>query len=140
MESNGQRPSKKQHELLGFIEKFIAEHGYGPSYREIMNGCNYSSVATVALHVNNLIKKGRLRKKDRSARSLEIVGSPDSQPKGRNPSPTDDSGKKWLLNLIDQKLANVAEPPQRQAKIQKFAQALKVLGFEDIAEDLKNRS
>lgn len=73
-ESNTVRPTKKQRELLGFIESFIKENGYSPSYREIMGGLGYTSVATVALHVNNLIKRGHLRKRDRSARSLEIVG------------------------------------------------------------------
>ena len=72
-----ERPTKKQYELLSFIETFVAEKGYGPSYREIMAGCNYNSVATVALHVNNLIKKGHLHKKDRSARSLEVVNKSD---------------------------------------------------------------
>src|SRR5215203_4675992 len=67
------RPTKKQRELLKYIERFIAEHGYSPSYREIMNGLNYNSVATVALHVNSLIKRGHLRKRDHSARSLEVV-------------------------------------------------------------------
>src|SRR4051812_7921483 len=67
------RPTKKQRELLSFIEQFITEHGYSPSYREIMNGLHYTSVATVALHVGNLIKRGHLRKRDHSARSLEVV-------------------------------------------------------------------
>ena len=67
------RPTKKQQELLVFIQQFIAEHGYSPSYREIMNGCQYTSVATVALHVGNLIKRGHLRKRDHSARSIEVV-------------------------------------------------------------------
>jgi len=67
------RPTKKQHQLLDFIRQFIEEHGYSPSYREIMRGCNYTSVATVALHVNNLITRGHLRKRDNSARSLEVV-------------------------------------------------------------------
>src|ERR1700759_1920082 len=67
------RPPKKQKELLSFIEAFIVEHGYSPSYREIMNGLQYTSVATVALHVGNLIKRGHLRKRDHSARSLEVV-------------------------------------------------------------------
>lgn len=67
------RPTKKQHETLNFIRHFIEEHGYSPSYREIMNGCNYTSVATVALHVNNLIKRGHVVKRDKSARSLEVL-------------------------------------------------------------------
>ena len=67
------RPTKKQKELLTFIEEFIAEHGYSPSYREIMAGTGHTSVATVSLHVNNLIKRGHLAKRDHSARSLEVV-------------------------------------------------------------------
>jgi repressor LexA len=72
--SDALRPTKKQKQLLEFIEAFIKEHGYSPSYREVMNGLGYTSVATVALHINNLIKRGHLRKRDRSARSLEVVG------------------------------------------------------------------
>src|SRR3990167_4597530 len=76
MEEKIIRPTKKQRELLGFIEEFITRHGYSPSYREIMQGLNYNSVATVALHVNNLIKRGHLQKRDHSARSLEVVNAP----------------------------------------------------------------
>jgi repressor LexA len=73
------RPTKKQKELLTFIEDFIAEHGYSPSYREIMAGTGHTSVATVSLHVNNLIKRGHLAKRDRSARS---PGAPPSDAVG----------------------------------------------------------
>ena len=69
-ESRSIRPTKKQRELLQFIETFIGEHGYSPSYREIMSGLHYGSVATVALHVNTLIKRGHLHRRDGSARSL----------------------------------------------------------------------
>ena len=47
------RPTKKQRELLAYIQQFISEHGYSPSYREIMNGLHYTSVATVALPLQN---------------------------------------------------------------------------------------
>jgi len=67
------RPSKKQRELLSFIDGFIKGNGYGPSYREIMRALDYKSVSTVAVHVDGLITRGLLRKKDNSARSLEVV-------------------------------------------------------------------
>jgi len=67
------RPSKKQYELLSYIEGFIKAAGYGPSYREIMRALDYKSVSTVAIHVDGLIKRGLLRKTDHSARSLELV-------------------------------------------------------------------
>lgn len=66
-------PTKRQRLLLDYIEAFIKENGYSPSYREIMAGLKYTSVATVALHINNLIKRGWLRKREHSARSLEVV-------------------------------------------------------------------
>lgn len=68
-----ERPTKKQKELLSFIDGFIKGNGYGPSYREIMRGLDYKSVSTVATHVDGLIVRGWLVKKDNSARSLEVL-------------------------------------------------------------------
>jgi repressor LexA len=67
------RASKKQQELLSFVDGFIKGNGYGPSYREIMKALGYKSVSTVAIHIDGLIAKGYLRRSDKSARSLEIV-------------------------------------------------------------------
>ena len=67
------RASKKQRELLAFIDTFIKSTGYGPSYREIMRALDYKSVSTVAVHIDGLIASGLLRKTDNSARSLEVV-------------------------------------------------------------------
>ena len=73
------RPTKKQYELLAYLREFIKEHGYSPSYREIMQGCSYTSVATVSLHINNLIKRGHVIKRGKSARSLEVVAETASE-------------------------------------------------------------
>lgn len=93
------RPTKKQKELLAFIEAFIAEHGYSPSYREIMNGSNYTSVATVALHVNNLIKRGHLRKRENSARSLEVVQA--AEPAKITSNKITAGEEKWLVEKVE---------------------------------------
>ncbi|MBP9667241.1 hypothetical protein KBD87_00330 [Candidatus Saccharibacteria bacterium] len=69
-----ERASKKQQELLSFVDGFIKGNGYGPSYREIMRALGYKSVSTVATHIDGLIVKGYLRRGvDNSARSLEVV-------------------------------------------------------------------
>lgn len=81
-------PTKKQRELLQFIDGFIKGNGYGPSYREIMRALGYKSVSTVAVHVDGLIARGWLIKRDKSARSLEVIDGdeiekparPDIQP------------------------------------------------------------
>lgn len=135
------RPTKKQRELLTFIEKFIAEHGYGPSYREIMRGCDYTSVATVAAHVNNLIARGHLTKRDRSARSLEAV-------KGSNAQATPQvkvtaANEKWLADAIEAKFQEVEKAKKiAQSDLDKLyvlTGALSVLGFDGAAVAFKSR-
>ncbi|HVX56412.1 MAG TPA: hypothetical protein VHA37_01660 [Candidatus Saccharimonadales bacterium] len=93
------RPTKKQKELLSFIEAFINEHGYSPSYREIMNGLHYTSVATVALHVNNLVARGHVRKRGHSARSLELVKP--SAPAKVTSNQIAPSEEKWLIEKVE---------------------------------------
>ena len=90
------RPSKKQRELLSFIDTFIKGNGYGPSYREVMRALNYKSVSTVAVHIDNLIQKGHLRKLTRSARSLEVVYNIQVPVETADKS----TDKAWLLNQI----------------------------------------
>lgn len=79
MEERSARATKKQQELLAFVKEFIAEHDYGPSYREVMNGLGYKSVSTVAVHIEGLIAKGFLRRGENAARSLEIVQASSSK-------------------------------------------------------------
>src|SRR5476651_2056420 len=91
------RPTKKQKELLVFIEDFITAHGYSPSYREVMQGTGHTSPATVSLHINNLIKRGHLAKRDRSARSLEVIKSKKTAPaEPVTPKQLKVSEEKWL--------------------------------------------
>lgn len=135
------RPTKRQYELLSFIEDFITKHGYSPSYREIMAGLNYTSVATVAAHVNNLIRRGHLRKRDRSARSLEVVHT--IEPDKIVPKQIDESEEKWLVQKIDQFFKELEDAPVvLEAELDKLyvlAGALKVLGSHGAAQSFVSR-
>jgi repressor LexA len=129
------RPTKKQSELLSFIAEFISEHGYSPSYREIMRGCDYTSVATVALHVNSLISRGHLKKRDKSARSLEVVDNPEDMTVSINR--VNEAEEKWLVLKVEQffKLAE-ADPNSPSEKIDELyvlVGMLKVLGLDGAA-------
>ncbi|HEX5797347.1 MAG TPA: hypothetical protein VFX86_03065 [Candidatus Saccharimonadales bacterium] len=140
--SAAERPSKKQYELLRFVDTFVSEKGYGPSYREIMAGCNYSSVATVALHVNNLINKGHLRKKDRSARSLEVVSSSDNKPRAIRSNVVSPSEEKWLVEQIEYRFAQAenGRPDANELdELEVLVGALKVLGLEGAANSFTPR-
>lgn len=129
------RPTKKQRELLGFVEQFIGEHGYSPSYREIMVGLSYNSVATVALHVNNLIKRGHLRKRDNSARSLELVQT--SKEINIVTNQISASEEKWLIEKVDFFFKQAEESGQADSayidKLYVLIGALNVLGLEGAA-------
>jgi repressor LexA len=52
--------TRRQREVYDFISRFVAEHGYSPSYEEIKVGINLSSLATVHKHITNLEKKALL--------------------------------------------------------------------------------
>lgn len=139
------RPTKKQKQMLGFIEGFINQHGYSPSYREIANGLNYTSVATVALHISNLIKRGHLRNRQNQSRSLEVV-----EPALNNESSTHikPAEEKWLVNKVEEffkQLETASDfKPADLDELYVLMGALKVLGLDDAAasfmprlEDLK---
>lgn len=136
------RPTKKQQELLAYIQQFIAEHGYGPSYREIMRGCQYNSVATVAVHINNLIARGHLTKRDKSARSLEVVTPTDSSTKNPQVKITA-ANEKWLMDAVEAKFQEIEVAPKLvQADLDKLyvlTGALSVLGFDGAAVAFKSR-
>lgn len=138
MEDTSVRPTKKQHQLLAFIESFIAEHGYSPSYREIMSGLNYTSVATVALHVNNLIKRGHLRKRDRSARSLEVVKSTIPPEAKIVPKQLKAIEEKWLVEKVEtffRQAESLSKATERELdQLYVLCGALKVLGLEGAAQ------
>lgn len=135
------RPTKKQRELLTFIEQFIGEHGYSPSYREIMAGLNYTSVATVALHINNLIRRGHLRKRDHSARSLEVLTT--SEPAKVTTNVVQPGEERWLVEKIERHFLDREQAGQLAQDhldhLYVLVGALKVLGLDGAAQSFMPR-
>ncbi len=135
------RPTKKQRELLTYIEQFITARGYSPSYREIMSGLKYTSVATVALHVNSLIKRGHLVKRDHSARSLEVVNKVSDTKLATNQ--VSEAEEKWLVTKVDyffDRAEKSSQLPQSELdELYVLIGALKVLGLEGAAQSFMPR-
>lgn len=119
-----ERATKKQQELLSFVTAFITEHGYGPSYREIMSALSYKSVSTVAVHVEGLIAKGYLRRGENAARSLEIVKATNQ--KAAEPSD--------MLGRIEALIKTSDEYTDRQSLIR----TLELLGEQTRADKYKD--
>ena len=73
--------TRKQKEVLIFIKKYIASHGYPPAVREICDGLGLSSPATVHTHLTELEKKGAITKTKSKFRTIEINGENEYLPK-----------------------------------------------------------
>lgn len=50
-----------QNSVFNFIQNYLRERGFAPSYREIASGCNLKSISTVQSHVKTLEEKNYLR-------------------------------------------------------------------------------
>lgn len=133
------RPSKKQRELLSFIDGFIKGNGYGPSYREIMRALDYKSVSTVAVHVDGLIKRGLLYKKDNSARSLEVIKEdihetavPDTDVKAHHA---------WLVEAVEKRLMiyDQSEDKAGRDDLAMLIETLRILGLKKDHATLRER-
>ena len=63
----------RQDEILEFIKKYKAKHGFPPTIREICKELNLKSPATVHTHLNNLVNKGYIKKDSSKNRSIELL-------------------------------------------------------------------
>jgi repressor LexA len=67
--------TKRQKQILDFLERFLEDNGYPPSFEEIAEHFGYASLATVHEHLENLRVKGYIRKSYNASRSIELVES-----------------------------------------------------------------
>src|SRR5688572_24200667 len=65
--------TKRQREILDYLNDFIGQHGYAPSLEEIGRRFSLSSLATVHKHLTNLQEKGFIRRAWNRSRSVELV-------------------------------------------------------------------
>jgi len=65
--------TRRQKEILDFIEGFLDDRGYSPSFEEIAGFFQYRSLATVHEHLSNLQAKGYIRKNYNESRSIELA-------------------------------------------------------------------
>jgi len=69
--------TKRQKEILDYLQESLAENGYAPSFEEIASHFGFASLATVHEHLENLRKKGYIRKGYNQSRAIQLVSAPD---------------------------------------------------------------
>jgi repressor LexA len=65
--------TKRQREILDYLNEFIQQHGYAPSLEEVGRRFGLSSLATVHKHLTNLQEKGFIKRAWNRSRSVELV-------------------------------------------------------------------
>ena len=75
--------TKRQMQLLEFLERFRRRWGYSPTLREIARGLGLSSVATVAEHLDGLEARGLIRRQRDRSRSVLLTAGGRSVLTGR---------------------------------------------------------
>jgi repressor LexA len=65
--------TKRQKQLVDFLEHYIIEHGYAPTLSEVGQYFGLSSLATVHKHLRNLEQKGFIKRTHNHSRALEIM-------------------------------------------------------------------
>src|SRR5579863_3007277 len=72
--------TRRQKQVLDFLVEFISRQGYSPSFEEIGESLTLSSVATVHKHIENLEKKGFIRRGYNRSRSIDVLAMPGPVP------------------------------------------------------------
>jgi repressor LexA len=67
--------TKRQKQMVDFLENYISEHGYAPTLAEVGEYFGLSSLATVHKHLRNLEQKGLIRRQHNHSRALEIANA-----------------------------------------------------------------
>jgi repressor LexA len=65
--------TRRQQQVLDFVERYIGEHRVAPTLHEIGRHLKLSSVATVHKHLRRLEEKGAVRRLTHQSRALAVV-------------------------------------------------------------------
>ncbi|GBR07067.1 transcriptional repressor LexA [Acetobacter oeni] len=70
--------TRKQHELLLFIDSHLRQTGFSPSFDEMKEGLGLKSKSGIHRLISGLEERGFLQRRHNRARALEILRLPDS--------------------------------------------------------------
>jgi repressor LexA len=65
--------TKRQQEIFDFVKRYVREHGYPPTVRDIGKAIGLTSSSTVHAHLANLEKLGLLRRDPTKPRAMEVL-------------------------------------------------------------------
>jgi repressor LexA len=78
--------TRKQHQLLTFIDAHLKSTGFAPSFEEMKDALRLRSKSGIHRLISALEERGFLRRQHHRARALEVVRLPDNL-QGKQPAP-----------------------------------------------------
>lgn len=72
--------SERQQNILRFMVKYMNEHGFPPTIREIGEATDIKSTSVVNYNLNKLVQAGYIERTDKKSRGLRIVASVPGMP------------------------------------------------------------
>src|SRR5512136_3420649 len=70
--------TRKQHELLMFIDRHLRETGFSPSFEEMKAALSLKSKSGIHRLITALEERGFLRRRAHRARALEVIRLPEN--------------------------------------------------------------
>ncbi len=94
--------TRRQHELLVFLNTRIEETGISPSFEDMKNALGLRSKSGIHRHLNSLVERGFVERLPNRARAVRVVRKPEAAaaPKGRSPNQWDELVDLPLLGTI----------------------------------------
>ena len=83
--------TQRQTQILDFIDHYVAEHAFSPSYHDIMREFNFTSPGTVYRHLQALKRKGAVVSEHHCSRSIlptKRLSAVAEAPPPLSPAPT----------------------------------------------------
>jgi len=77
--------TRKQHELLTYIDHHLRTTGFSPSFEEMKDALNLRSKSGIHRLISALEERGFLRRHHHRARALEVLRLPETMGEGRMP-------------------------------------------------------
>ena len=79
--------TRKQHELLMFIDEHLKKSGFSPSFEEMKEALNLRSKSGIHRLISALEERGFLRRHHHRARALEVMKLPDAMGAQKSSAP-----------------------------------------------------
>lgn len=92
--------TRKQHELLMFIDRHLRATGFSPSFEEMKEALNLKSKSGIHRLITALEERGFLKRRAHRARALEVIRLPENLAPRPSPAPAQPPAPAFAPNVI----------------------------------------